>query len=99
MQYTIKDAVKQLAFESNDQKGRLDALSFILQVMLDKVKHDDMGAYQDIKRLCLDSGRYSRETMMGIGDKDIEEQVQAFVDEIENIFSDSDDAPLFQDLH
>ncbi|MFA0175368.1 hypothetical protein AB4472_09415 [Vibrio lentus] len=99
MQYTIKDVVEQLEFESNDQKGRLEALSFIMQVMLDRVKHDDIGAYQDIKRLCLDSGRYSRETMMEIGEKDIEEQAQAFVEEIENIFSDSDDDPLFQDLH
>ncbi|MFA0053646.1 hypothetical protein [Vibrio echinoideorum] len=99
MQYTIKDVVEQLEFESNDQKGRLEALSFIMQVMLDRVKHDDIGAYQDIKRLCLDSGRYSRETLMKIGEKDIEEQAQAFVEEIENIFSDSDDEPLFQDLH
>ena len=99
MQYTIKDVVEQLEFESNDQKGRLEALSFIMQVMLDRVKHDDIGAYQDIKRLCLDSDRYSRETMMEIGEKNIEEQAQAFVEEIENIFSDSDDDPLFQDLH
>jgi len=99
MQYTVRDALKQLEFESNDQKGRLEALSFIVQVMLDKMKHDELGAYQELKRLCLDSSQYSRETMMEIGEKDIEEQAQAFVEEIENIFSDSDDEPLFQDMH
>ncbi len=79
---------KQLQLELNDTKGRLDALSFMARVILDSVKIQDEEAYQALKMACLTYSQDHLNTLGEIGKEDIEEQAQAFAEEIENLFCD-----------
>ena len=95
MHLSYQETIEQLHFELNDTKGRLDALSFVAHIILDSVKLQDEEAYLALKTACL---TYSQEQLVclgEIGEDDIEEQAQAFAEEIENLFCIEDD--LFGD--
>lgn len=86
-----QESIEQLQFELNDTKGRLDALSFMARIILDSVKLQDEEAYQALKTACLTYSHDHLATLGEIGEDDIEEQAQAFAEEIENLFSDEED--------
>ncbi len=86
-----QESIEQLQFELNDTKGRLDALSFMARIILDSVKLQDEEAYQALKTACLTYSHDHLATLGEIGEDDIEEQAQAFTEEIENLFYDEED--------
>ncbi len=91
MQLTTKESITQLQLELNDTQGRLDALSFMARIILDSVKLQDKEAYQALKTACLTYSQDHLATLGEIGEEDIEEQAQAFTEEIENLFFDEED--------
>ncbi|HHP0472987.1 hypothetical protein LC147_23565 [Vibrio harveyi] len=91
MYLTPQESIEQLQFELNDTKGRLDALSFMARIILDSVKLQDEEAYQALKMACLTYSQDHLAALGEIGEDDIEEQAQAFAEEIENLFYDEED--------
>ncbi|MGR5160070.1 hypothetical protein [Vibrio owensii] len=80
-----------MQFELNDTKGRLDALSFMVRIILDSVKLQDEEAYQALKTACLTCSYDHLTILEEIGEDDVEEQAQAFAEEIESLFCDDED--------
>ncbi|MCG9660978.1 hypothetical protein [Vibrio mediterranei] len=91
MNHSTKDAIEQLAFESNQDKGRIDALSFIARLILDGMKMQDKEAYQSLKTACLEYSHQHVICLGEIGESDIEDQAQAFAEEIEHLFCEIDE--------
>ncbi|HFQ5547766.1 TPA: hypothetical protein ACGUOU_004584 [Vibrio vulnificus] len=91
MHISPQESIEQLQFELNDTKGRLDALSFMARIILDSVKLQDEEAYQALKMACLTYSQDHLAALGEIGEDDIEEQAQAFAEEIENLFCDEED--------
>ncbi|EHH1079240.1 hypothetical protein J7I01_004976 [Vibrio parahaemolyticus] len=91
MHLSPKESIEQLQFELNDTNGRLDALSFIARVFLDCIKAQDKDAYLELKTVCLAYSQQHLICLGEIGEGDIEEQAQAFAEEIENLFCDEED--------
>ncbi len=91
MSLTTKESITQLQMELNDTQGQLDTLSFMARIILDSVKLQDKEAYQALKTACLTYSQEHLATLGEIGEEDIEEQAQAFTEEIENLFFDEED--------
>ncbi|MBE3902236.1 hypothetical protein HJ158_24540 [Vibrio parahaemolyticus] len=95
MRLSPKESIKQLQSESNYTNGRLDALSFIARIILDSLKVQDKAAYLELKTACLAYSQQHLICLAEIGEEDIEEQAQAFAEEIDNLFCDEGD--LFEE--
>ncbi|WP_422530546.1 hypothetical protein [Vibrio harveyi] len=61
------------------------------RIILDSVKLQDEEAYQALKMACLTYSQDHLAALGEIGEDDIEEQAQAFAEEIENLFYDEED--------
>ncbi|MCR9655967.1 hypothetical protein NB537_14370 [Vibrio parahaemolyticus] len=95
MHISPKESIKQLQSDSNYTNGRLDALSFMARVVLDSLKVQDKAAYLELKTACLAYSQQHLICLAEIGEEDIEEQAQAFAEEIDNLFCDEGD--LFEE--
>ncbi len=70
-------------------------MSFIARVILDSLKVQDKNAYLELKTACLAYSQQHLICLAELGEEEIEEQAQAFAEEIDNLFCDEGD--LFEE--
>jgi len=99
MEHRIENSLDKLEVESNEHRGRLDALNMLAKIFLEGLKEQNQAGYDDLKEMCMAIATENVAAAESVEEQDLEEQAQAFYQEIDMLFADMDELEAFQDTH